>query len=203
MSAPVAIVNAGSGVKSAPDADAGRSPVGRQEHHGGGKDERQRPRQAVEAGVRHPGPFGRGERRIVVRAETGEPSLASGARFPAIQLAAQERDRLPERPSRAGDAAALQLHRRGRDLHDAGVEVHGGAVRQVVRRPDAVHQRHADEAARIAEQILWARRLAVDHQRELRLQADRGVPQRILVNAGVVLKYRFHRRLRKRRGVRQ
>ena len=75
--------------------------------------------------------------------------------------------------------AALQFHGRCCDLDDAGIEVHGGAVRQMVRGADAVHQRSANEASRVAEERFGADRPVVDHQCELGFETDGGMRQRI------------------------
>jgi hypothetical protein len=87
-------------------------------------------------------------------------------------------DVLPQRAPGSGGRAALQLDRRRDDLDDAGVEVDGAAVRQVIRGADPMHEWTAQEVARIAEEVLGTGWLTVDEEREFRFEADRCERQR-------------------------
>ena len=120
-----------------------------------------------------------GDGDIVVRAESLQPRIAPRPPFPDVEVVADMMDAFPERARGAGDAAALDFDGRRRHLDDSGIEVHRRAVGQVIRRADAMHEAGWNEPARIAELLLGARRRAVDDERELGFQADRGMREAI------------------------
>ena len=93
--------------------------------------------------------------------------------LPAIQMRADEMNGFPERPRGARHAAALEFHCGRGDLDHAGVAVHRGTVRKMIRGAGAVYERLVDEAARIAKDRRRIRRSAIDHQRQLRLEPHR------------------------------
>src|SRR6185295_7805691 len=115
---------------------------------------------------------------VVVHAVAGEARRLAAAALPVVELAAEEADRFPQLAAGARRGAALDLDGRRRDLDDAGVEVDGGAGRQVVGRALAVHQLAADEGGGIAEDVLGPAVLVVDPQLELGFHAGGGERQR-------------------------
>ena len=161
------------------NADARRSTVRGEQHHGHREHVREQIGQPFDGAAVRRLTWRKVERHVVVRAEPDEAHGLPTSRLPRIELGAQEGEALPEGSRAARSAPAIDLDHRRRELDDTGIEVHGTAGGQVVRAAGPMHQWSPHDVARRAEYLFGSREHPIDDRRELGLETDRGETSRL------------------------
>src|SRR6185436_97535 len=108
-------------------------------------------------------------RDVEVTAERLQPHAMAAARFPPVELLADESDLLPEAAHRARGALRRNLDDRSDDLEHAAVEINRAAGGQLRRLRAALQQRAINERGRRAPIVFGDDFLFVDEDFELGL----------------------------------